>query len=258
MLKKIFIILFIGSLVANLFSLYILDKALFYRKNLNHIELIYPNKGVHIVSVKKFASAGFDKTAVFIGGSFVKLWFLPVDLPVRIFNDGGTEEKIRRGYEKLKDDIIGSGVDYLFINSGFCEIHTAVNAGKDVAAVVRKNFNLLKKIVETAKSDHIIPVLTTMSPVRPVFLFPYSGWFSRGLTANKKKENENLEKYNNMIRMYALKNKIFLIDFNKVLKDKNGLLKKEFSVTDGEHIDIAGYNFLNRFLRKKINELARQ
>jgi hypothetical protein len=84
MAKKIFVLIFIGSLGANFFSIYILDRALFYRKNLMQIEQSFPNKGLHIRSVKQLSDTGFDKKAVFIGGSFVKFWFFPDDLPIMI------------------------------------------------------------------------------------------------------------------------------------------------------------------------------
>ncbi len=255
MLKKIIIFLFVGSLTANFFSLYILDKALFYRKNLNYIEQEFPNRGFHITSVSQMSHSGFDRTGVFIGGSLVKFWFLPHDLPVKLFNYGGSEEKIRTDYEKMEKDIKGSGVDYVFINSGFCEIHTAVNSGKNIDVVIKNNFILLKKIVEAAKADNIIPVVTTLTPVRPVFLFPYSGWFSRGLSANKAEENRAIEEYNRLIREYAQQKNLFLIDFHEALKGRDGLLAKKFSLTDGEHINIAGYNYLDNFLRKKVTRL---
>ena len=51
-----------------------------------------------------------------------------------------------------------------------------------------------------------------------------------------------IQKYNEMIRRYASDNHIQLIDFEKALTDEDGFLKKEYSVTDGEHLDIEGYH----------------
>ncbi len=258
MLKKILIFIFIGSLGANIFSIYVLDKALFYRKNLTHIEQSFPNKGLHLRSVKQLTNSGFDKTAVFIGGSFVKFWFFPDDLSIKISNQGGLEDTISQDYNKMKTEILDSGVDYVFINSGFCEIHNAINSTKNVDVVIDKNFALFKKIIKLAQDDNIIPVLTTLTPVRPVFLFPYSRLFSFS-SVNKERENSALEKYNTMIRKYAVDNNFSLIDFHNAVKDKDGFLKKEFSITDGEHLDIEAYNYLNLFLKKEIaNILAKK
>jgi len=254
MLKKILVFIFIGSLGANFFSIYILDKALFYRKNLTHIEANFPNKGLHIRSVKQLTNSGFDKTAAFIGGSFVKFWFFPDDLPIKISNQGGLEDKVIQDYGKMQNDILGSGIDYVFINSGFCEIHTAISSKRDVGEVIAKNFTLLKKIIKLAQEDNIIPVVTTLTPVRPVFLFPYSRLFSFS-SDKKNRENRALNKYNAMIRKYAADNNLSLIDFHNVVKDKDGLLKKEFSITDGEHLDIEAYNYLNLFLGKEITKI---
>jgi len=252
--KKIFVLILIGSLGANFFSIYILEKALFYRKNLTHIEKKFPNQGLHIRSVKQISDSGFDKVAAFIGGSFVKFWFFPDDLPLKISNQGGLEDKISQDYGKMQNDIIGSGTDYVFINSGFCEIHTAINSERNVDEVIDKNFAMLKKIIFLAQNDNITPVLTTLTPVRPVFLFPYSRSFSIG-SVYKDRENNAIEAYNFKIKKYAVDNNLYLIDFHNAVKDKHGILKKEFSITDGEHLDIGAYNYLNSFLRKEIKKI---
>ena len=240
-MKKIFILLFIGSLGANFFSYYVLDKAFFFKKHIRHIERGFVNQGVHLRTVEELSLTRIDPTGVFIGGSFVKFWYLPQNLPVTISNQGGLEEKISTDYQKLKNTILGSGVDFLFINSGFCEIHTAANTGKDVDTVTHKNFNNLKQIIEESLADGIVPVVTTLSPVRPVFVFPYMKFLS--IPSEKKiKENMAIQKYNEMIRRYASDNHIQLIDFEKALTDEDGFLKKEYSVTDGEHLDIEGYH----------------
>lgn len=255
MSKKLLVVLLIGSLGANFFSLYILDKALFYRKHLSHIENTFPNRGARLAEVQDLTGPLPEKTGVFIGGSLVKFWFLPQDLPVLISNQGGLEEKISVDYQKMKSEITGSGADYVFINSGFCEIHTAVNAEKDVDAVIDRNFEYLKKIVRSAQNDGIMPVLTTLTPVRKAFVFPYTKFLS---IPSKKKQTENkaIKKYNRMIRQYAEQKSLPLIDFEKACSNEDGRLKKKYSVTDGEHLDLAGYQRLNRLLKERVSALA--
>lgn len=251
MLKKIFVVIFIGSLGANFFSLYLLDKALFLRKHIQQTENSFINQGIHLKTVEEASKAWIDQLGVFIGGSFVKFWYLPHDLPIMISNQGGMEEKIITDYQKLQNNIIGSGIDFLFINSGFCEIHTAINTGKDVDTVIDNNFSYLKKIVEDSVSNGITPVITTLSPIRPVFIFPYTKLFSIS-SEKKRKENKAIQKYNQMLRLYASDNMIYLVDFEKILADDQGFLKKEFSVTDGEHIDVEGYDYLDVFFKKTL------
>lgn len=254
MLKKILILIFIGSLGANFYSLFILDKALFYRANLRHFENLFPNQGLHIRTVKELKETQFNNTAAFIGGSFVRYWFFDDQLPIKISNQGGVEDQISEDLEKVENDILGSGVDYVFINSGFCEIRTAVITGKDVDAVIHRNFMELKKIVQLLQEDGIIPVLTTLTPVRPVFIFPYMRVLS--INSNKKDvENLAYSEYNERIRQYAKQNNILLIDFHAAMKDQEGYLKKEFSITDGEHITYQGYRFLNLFFRDELGKL---
>lgn len=254
MLKKIILFVFALSVLGNFLGVFILDKALFYHKHLSFIENSDINHGMHIPSVKELLGFREKKIAAFVGGSFVKFWQFRHDLPVRVSNQGGVEDKITDDFAKLENDIMGTGIDYLFINSGFCEIHTAINSQKDVDKVIRDNYRLLIKMVDMSKKDGITPVLTTLTPVRPVFLFPYSRLIS---ISSKKKELENqaIEKYNNLIRTFALEDNIFLIDFHSLLKDENGILKKDFSITDGEHIDMEGYRFLEPILHSEMERL---
>jgi lysophospholipase L1-like esterase len=245
MLKKFFVILFIGSLGANFFSLYVLDKALFFRKHIRHIEQSSVNQGVHLRTVDDLSKSGIKPSGVFIGGSLVKFWNFKNDLPLAISNQGGLEEKINTDYQKFKDNILGSGIDLLFINSGFCEIHTAVNAGKDVDAVINNNFNILKQIIEESLADGMVPVATTLLPVRPVIVFPYTKFLS--IPSRKKiTENKAIQEYNQMIRQYASNHHLYVIDFEKALADEHGFLKRVYSVTDGEHLDIGGYQQMDK------------
>ncbi len=239
---------------ANIFSLYVLDKALFYRKQLGHIEQSFFNQGVHVKTVSELSRTAIDPAGVFIGGSLIKNWFLPHDLPMAVSNQGGLEEKISVDFQKLTNDILGSGIDYLFINSGFCGIHTAINAGTDVDAVIKRNMQYMEKITDAALGDGIVPVITTLSPVRPAFVFPTLKVFSRS-SQKKQRENAAIQEYNQLLRQFAADRNLVLIDFEKALQDENGFLKKQFSVTDGEHLDIAGYARLNTVFKDALAAL---
>lgn len=254
MIKKIVVLIFIASLGANIFSLYVLDKALFYRKQLGHIEQSFFNQGVHVKTVPELSRTGIDPAGVFVGGSMIKFWFLPHDLPMAVSNQGGLEEKISVDFQKLTNEILGSGVDYLFINSGFCGIHNAINAGKDVNAVISRNMQYMEKITDTALGDGIIPVITTLSPVRPAFIFPNLKLFSRP-SQKKQSENAAIQEYNQLLRQFAADRNLFLIDFEKALQNEKGFLKKQFSVTDGEHLDIPGYARLDAVFKDALTAL---
>ena len=254
MFKNFFVILFIGSLGANFFSLYVLDKALFFRKHIRHIERSSVNQGVHLRTVEDLSRFGIKPSGVFIGGSLVKFWKFKNELPLVISNQGGLEEKISTDYRKLQDSILGSGIIFLFVNSGFCEIHTAVNAGKDVDVVINNNFNALKQIIEESLADRMIPVLTTLSPVRPVFVFPYTKFLS--IPSRKKiTENKAIQEYNQMIRQYASDHHLYVIDFEKDLADDHGFLKRDYSVTDGEHLDIEGYQHMDKLFAEGLKKI---
>ena len=255
LIKKIIPFLLFLSFLANIVSLYVLDKALFYRSEITALEQRFPNQGIHLTTAVQTADADLHPSGVFLGGGLVRLWYLPPDLPIALSNQSGIEEKISVNYDKLLTFVVPSKVDYLILNGGFCEIHTAVNSGKAVEPVIQRNFQYLKKIVETTKQHHIIPVLTTLTPVRSRFLFPTSGLLEIP-SEKKERENASLEQYNELIRTYAADNKIALIDFHDVMKDGSGALKKEFAITDGEHINAKGYRFLNIFLKKELERVG--
>lgn len=248
--KIVYLILCI-SVAANVASLYVLDKALFYRSEIITLEQNFPNQGIHVTTEQQMKDADLHPSGVFLGGGLVRLWYLPPDLPVILSNQSSIEEKISTNYEKMKAFVVSSKADYVFLNGGFCEIHTAVNAGRDVETVIKSNFEYLKNIVAMALQNNITPVLTTLTPVRPRFIFPTTGLLEIA-SVKKEQENEALEIFNGLIRKYASDNNINLIDFHTVMKDENGELKKEYSITDGEHLNARGYQFLNRFLKEQV------
>jgi lysophospholipase L1-like esterase len=109
-------------------------------------------------------------------------------------------------------------------------------------------------MVSLAQQSGISPILTTLTPVGPRFLFPYlrRGEFS---WKNKEAENEAIQEFNNLLRNYARKNEIPLIDFHKALTDANGILIRRYSIVDGEHINHEGYALLSLFLQKNLEAI---
>ena len=256
-MKKAFwvvIILLFISILGNFIGLYVLDKALYYWDFIRYVEREYPNEGLHLRNSGEIRSANVDKLGVFIGGSLVRYWFLPDEFPMHIVIKGGIEEKISTTYERFGDTVIKAGTDYVLINAGFCEIHTAVHSGRDAMPVIEKNFEYAKKIVAQSRANKIVPILTTLTPVRPRFLFPRMRRLDYS-ARHKREENEALEAFNDLLRNLSKEEGIALIDFHRAFSDEKGELIRRYAVTDGEHLNYEGYIFLSQFLKEELEKI---
>ena len=257
-MKKIFLyiifFLLFASVMANILSVLVLDKALHYRDHIRYIEREFPNEGLHLTSSNDIRSANLENLVVFMGGSLVRYWIFPRDFDFHVVNMGGIEEKTATTMYKFKEMVVKMNPDYVLVTAGFCEIHTAVHNRKDVSPIIEKNFAYIQDMVSLAQQSHITPILATLTPVGPRFLFPYlrRGQFS---WKNKKAENEAIQKFNHLLRNYARKKKIPLIDFHKALTDANGVLIRRYSIVDGEHVNHEGYAFLSLFLEKNLEAI---
>ena len=155
-------------------------------------------------------------------------------------NKGGSEEKSSTTLERFEENVINAGAEYVLINAGFCEIHTAVHQGRELEPVFNAILGNKRRMVAKSKQHNIKPILTTLTPVRPRFLLPHTKKLDYA-SKNKKEENDALREFNEQLRRYCVERGIGLIDFHKALADNNGQLNKRYSLADGEHLNHGGY-----------------
>lgn len=243
------------SIIGNIVSVYVFDKALHYRQVIQQFEERNINEGLHLADSDEIRSAGVENLGAFVGGSLVKYWLVPRDFPFHIVNKGGIEEKISSTYERLDDTVVKTGAKWVLINTGFCEIHTAIHSDKDLMpVVVEQNFEYMKKIVSYLKKHDIKPIITTLTPVRPVHLLPYSQRIEIPF-GKKAAENEAFVQYNNLLQSLAPEQNIPVIDLHKAMSDKDGKLIKKYSLTDGEHLNHQGYEHLSGILANELQAI---
>ncbi len=250
-------VLLLFSVFANMFSLVVLDRALFYRDHIRNQENAYVNEGLHLDDNNKIRllSESGEKLGVFIGGNLVRYWFFPTDLPLVIVNRGRIEEKISVTLSRFPETVLAVDADYVIINAGFCEIFTTINAGRDSEPVMQKDFQLLQAIVALALAHGVQPILTTLPPVRPHIILPYTKLFEyHGEYIDR--ENEAFARYNQLLRDFCRQQYLPLIDFHAVLVDEVGQLAREYAGSDGEHLSDAGYEILNRTLQQRLTEIV--
>ena len=237
--------------ICNLMSVFVLDRVIHYRDHIRHVEKIFPNQGLQIVSSDLINSLDGPPIGAFVGGGLVRYWLLPSDFPYLIANWGGIEEKCTTTLKRFDNTVIASGSDFVIINAGFCGIVTAVRSGGSVPNTLQSNILCLEKMVETAKANNVFPILSTLTPVRPRFIFSHlkMGDYS---WAHKSSENKAIDQFNELIQKLSQEKDIPFIDFHEALSDPKGQLNRRYAISDGEHLNHDGYAFLTQFLQKEL------
>jgi lysophospholipase L1-like esterase len=241
------------SILSNLLGIYILDKCLHSRDYIRFIEGQSGNStGLSIYKETQFRQFKGD-ISVFIGGSLVRLWMFSSDLPLPLVNKGILEDPSSGTLARFNKDVIALKPKMVLIKVGVCDIHTNVSKGNSIGPVVEQVFSSIEKMVGAARDAGIQPILTTLRPVRPKFLFahlPLLEYSSKG----ESEENSGIALLNEKIKILSKKKSLLLIDFYDALKDSKGQLSQEFSLPDGEHLHHLGYVHLNKLLKQQLGK----
>jgi len=253
-MKKTLWILLVISLAGNLLALGILDRTIFYKNKISVDETAFYNQGLRTSRSDLIKEADYKHLGILLGGNLVRYWYLPADVDTPLVNLGSIEEKVEATYAKLKQVVAELSPGFVIINAGFCQIHTAVHAERNVDAAISGNLEYLRKMVAVAKAQGTVPILTSLSPVRATHLLPYTGLFERS-SVKKDAENSSISEYNAQVRTLASDNGIPFLDFHNILANEQGQLEKEYAVTDGEHLNQKGYQAVNAYLRRQIEKL---
>jgi lysophospholipase L1-like esterase len=242
------------SILGNLFGLFLLDKGLHYRDCLRRIEESFPNEGLHLRSSDEIRAARIENMGVFVGGGLPRYWFFPKDFSFHLANRSQEEEPIATTFERFNENVIRSGAKFVIINAGFCDIFTAIHQGKKISPVLDRVMVNLRKMVDRAREHKILPILTTLTPVRPRFLLPHTRWLPYSAKF-KVPENAAYQELNKRMRDYCMAEGVHMIDFFHALVAEDGELNSAYSLPDGEHIHPEGYLHLSRFLEGELKRI---
>lgn len=251
-----FFLVFAISIAGNVGSLYLLDKALNYRAQLGHIESSYINRGMHIPYTTRMKKFQQTERGIIVGGSLVRYWILPNDFNFFLFVQGGLEEKAKETQKNFERHAVQSGASFALINVGFSEIHTAVQLHRELMPRVFESIDYIEQMVETCRRRGILPIVSTLSPVRPRFYFPYTKKFDYDAKVLDA-QNEVIVEFNRRLRDYAQQNRVALIDLHKALVDESGRLKITLASEDGEHLTVQAYTYLSRYLELQLEGILR-
>jgi len=253
-LKKLYGLILIFSLAFNLLALGVLDRAIFYRDKIATDETAFYNQGLRTTRYDLMRQTGPPGPGVLLGGNLVRYWFLPAESEIPLVNLGGIEEKVEETYSRLKEVAAQLSPRLAVINAGFCQIHTALHTGRDVEAAMANNLAYLQLMVDEARSRDMVPILSSLAPVRTPFLLPFTGWFDDPFS-KPDSENRAIREYNLRVRQLAAEAGLPFFDFHRVLVDSAGELAKPYALTDGEHLSREGYRVLNDFLLSELEKI---
>lgn len=188
-------------------------------------------------STKYNIMAMWKKYVVLIGASIGKTWNLPF-LALRKNNIN-----VDYGYRGT-DSFDKEEVIMKLLNT---KIRPDIVIIKECAAYFPRDTNeSIRKIlvwVELLQKENIVPVLATTVPV------------TKYNDNNNKGRQNSINEFNNMIREYAYKNGLPVLDLQQVVEDKSEkhYLREEFAATDGLHLNKRAYN---EFLDEEIMNIA--
>lgn len=257
MKTKIFILILAVSLAGNVISLFFADKMLHYGEFVRYIDTSFPNEGLRLADSPALHSANIENLGVFVGGNLPRYWFFPADFPYHISNRSGVEETITDTLKRFEETVLRAGADFVIVNAGFCNIVTAVRQGRDPEPVIEGNFMIIKEITELARQNNIVPILSSLPPVRPRFLLPHLKMIDYS-AKHKDGENKAISQFNTLVKKYCEENHLFFIDFHKALSDEKGRLIRQYSITDGEHLNHKGYIYLSGFLKSELDRIFKK
>jgi lysophospholipase L1-like esterase len=235
-------------------GLILLDKLLHYREYIRFLEDSFANQGLRLATPEAIAAAHVDPMGVLVGGSLPRLWFLPPDLPYPVANLAGLEEPVETTLARFDETAIATGARFAVVNAGFCDLFTAIRQGRDVDPVLDRIVAAMQAMLQKARSHGVRLVLTTLSPVRSRFLFPYLRFLDYS-SRHKKEENAAYRELNRRIRALCERERVPLIDFYSVLADPDGRLVRDFSLPDGEHLNLNGYQRLGAFFSSELKRI---
>lgn len=236
--KKIFIILFIISVVFNMgFAAYI---GIDYYRNKRYKNIFKLNAYAWMNSQLEIPEEG-ENRVVFIGNSITENW---VHLRYKFFVDNGYVCRGIGGQTssllllRFRFDVIDLHPKVVVINAGINDI--AENTGEYDIEFTMGN---IKSMAELAQANDIKVILASLLPCNG------AGW--RGHITNVPGKIDEL---NERIRAYAGENNFYFLDYNTPLRATDGGMQTTYTF-DGLHPTEEGYKVMEPLVQKAINDV---
>ncbi len=192
---------------------------------------------------------------VLLGASYARAWDINKLSGCNILNKGIDGNQSFEMQQRFIPDVIQQNPDYVLL-WGFINDIFRSDPEKLDATVDRIKASYIK-MVETAKHNNIEPILATEVTIRE-----QAGLLNRAMSMLGKLQgkssyqdyiNGHVIETNKWLRDYAQKQKLILLDLEKVLANADGERQQKFAQDDGSHITKAAYQALSVYARGKLN-----
>jgi lysophospholipase L1-like esterase len=187
---------------------------------------------------------------VLIGASYAKNWRVSSIRGRAIINKGAQGEQTHELRARFDRDVIEENpaavIIWGFINNLFR------SQSADLEPAMEKARSDIAAMVEEAQKHGLQPVLatevtiTSASGLKDRILAVIGPWL--GKESYQDRINERVREVNTWMREFAKERDLVLLDFERVLSDKDGRRARAFASKDGSHISAAGYQALSEYV----------
>ncbi|MGH8249523.1 MAG: SGNH/GDSL hydrolase family protein [Steroidobacteraceae bacterium] len=197
-----------------------------------------------------------DRTIAILGASYARGWGSPT-LPgyERVINRGAGGEETGDMLKRFGTDVVALEPDAVLIWGHVNNITRASPegiAGTKVAA--RKHYT---EMLRQARAAGIEVIFATEIPwTEPGgWLHELQLWIGHllGKQSYGERVSAHVRELNDFLRELAQREKLVLLDFERVFAPDGGTRKPEFGTEDGSHISQAGYTALTRYSTRQLS-----
>jgi lysophospholipase L1-like esterase len=200
------------------------------------------------------------RTIVILGASYAGGWGSP-NFPGfnRVINRGVSGEETGDMLKRFDKDVVAARPDAVLIWGHVNNItRSAPDRVEATKAAAREHF---LEMIRKARAADITVILATEVPwTEPSGMInDLRAWIGhlRGKQSYAQRVSTHVRELNAYLRDLATKEKILLLDFERVFANEEGTRRPEFSAEDGSHISKAGYAALTDYSTRILRRAAK-
>jgi uncharacterized SAM-binding protein YcdF (DUF218 family)/lysophospholipase L1-like esterase len=192
-----------------------------------------------------------SQPVVLLGASYASNWALTEVAGTPVLNRGVPGQQSFEMLERFDRDVVAAHPRAVVLWGFINDIFRTPDPGMSSAtARVRDSYT---EMVRRARAANIEPVLATEVTIRPPktltdTVMSTLGWLL-GKPSNQDRVNQLVTELNQWIRETARRERLLVLDLQRVLADGDGPRKWAFAVDDGSHISPEGYRALTEYAR---------